>query len=174
MRRWLVAVGVVVIALGAMASILPREVNTHTELRDQPVPNTGWNISPVTSLSAGLRFNLSWVSNRPLTIGLATAQAVVSYQDGIAKDLVLTVFDTGTRGRFGITLSEGGNYAVATRYESGSGLLNITMDLHLYQPNGYLLYGAGAIVAGSVLLYVGVRTFPRPLRLASEEPVRDP
>jgi hypothetical protein len=170
----LVGVGAAFLALGAIVSTLPREVNDHSELRDQPVPNTGWNISPVTTLSAGLRFNLSWVSNRPLTIGLATAQAVVSYQVGIAKDLTLAVSDTGTLGRFGIMLSEAGDYAVAIRYESGSGLLNITMDIHTYQPNAYVVYSLGAIVAGVVLIMVGVGTSPRQPRPANEESLRGP
>jgi hypothetical protein len=170
----LLAVGIALLALGAVVSALPTEVNEHSELRDQPVPNTSWNISPVTTLSAGLRFNLSWVSNRPMTIGLATAGAVVSYQVGNAKNLTLAVSDSGTHGRFGITLVETGNYAVAIRYEPGSGLLNVTMDIHVYQPKPYVLYGVGSIVAAFVLIAFGVVTSPRRSRSDVEKHAPDP
>jgi hypothetical protein len=153
--------GAACLALGAIVSVLPRDQTEHTELRDQPVPHTSWQISPVTSLSAGLQFNLSWVSNRPMTIGLATAQAVVSYQVGISQNLTLAVSDSGTHGRFGLTLAEGGNYAVAIRVEPGSGLLNVTIDSHVYQPNAYVVYGVISIGVGVVLIAFGLSTSPR-------------
>jgi len=169
MRRGVLVAGIIVLAVGVVLAVLPRDDSFHAVVADRFAANAGdWVFSGPFFVRPGMELSVSWTSSWSVTFGITDSLLAFQYVTSrIAPTLVVS--DSGTSGHVDITFSQEGSYVFAALTGPGSGLLNLTADVRSHEPFAYLAWGVLLSCGGALMMIVGSILSEHPRRRGPSE-----